>query len=141
MLHAAETNKTGLAGAVIEGATFLPAGDEAVYAVFRLNNLSVGVTVESAKACDYLRLTPSIQIPPEGREGFEEWQFECDDDGMVDLSFDARDGEITMRVDLDELSAEAVELPLRMALLWLDEAMYPQVMGYIRSVFTHEFEA
>lgn len=135
MLYRSETNQTKLAGAVIAGATYLPAGDDAVYAIYRMPHLSCGVTVEVGGGQDYLRLTPSIQIPYEARDGFARFQFECDDERIVDLRFDAFDGEITMRLDLDEVSAECIERTLKPALAWIDEEMCPEIVEYIARVY------
>ena len=135
MLYRNETNQTKLAGAVIAGATYLPAGDDAVYAVYRLPHLSCGVTVEVGGGQDYLRLTPSVQIPLEAREGFDRFQFECDDERMVDLRFDSCDGELTLRIDLDEVSAPCIEAALTPTLVWMDEEMYPEIVQYVADAF------
>lgn len=135
MLYRAETNQTKLVGATIAGATYLPAGDDAVYAIYRMPHLSCGVTVEVGGGQDYLRLTPSIQIPYEARDGFARFQFECDDEQIVDVRFDACDGELTMRLDIDEVSPECIEATLKPTLAWMDEVMYPEVVDYIARVY------
>ncbi len=139
MLYRNETNQTKLAGAVIAGATYLPAGDDAVYAIYRLPHLSCGVTVEVGGQ-DYLRLTPSVQIPLEAREGFGRFQFECDDERMVDVRLDALDGELTLRIDLDEVSVPCIEAALAPALVWIDEEMYPEIVEYVAGAYAFEKE-
>ena len=65
------TTELGIEGTVLCGQTLWPFDDDAVYAVYRLENLSCGLTVEKGSKSPYLRLTPGIQLPPELRDGFE----------------------------------------------------------------------
>ena len=46
MLINAEKNETGLVGKEIAGATWRAADGDSVYAIFRLQHLSCGVTIE-----------------------------------------------------------------------------------------------
>lgn len=132
-----DTNELGsLIGAAVCGQTLRPCDDDSAYAVFRMRNVTCGVTVEKGKQHPYLRLTPALQVPRKGRKNFERFLFNCDDDAMIDLRFDERDGEITLRRDLrDPLSPESVEDELAPLLAWIDESMYPQVMAYIASLY------
>lgn len=136
MLVNAEKNETGLAGKEIAGATWRAADDDSVYAIFRLQHLSCGVTIEKGSHTPYLRFTPSVQIPREARREFERFQFECDDEAMVDLSFDLRDGEVTLRRDIRDYEPQTIERTLMPELTWFDEHFYPLVIDYVASVYS-----
>lgn len=138
MLCEASKNETGLAGAQVCGHTLYPADGDSVFTVIRMPHVSCGVTVEKGVNKPYLRLAPGIQVPVEGRAGFERFLFECDDDEMVDLKFDAKDGEIVVNRPLAGLSAADVERALTPALAWVDQVVYPEVMGYVAGLYGDE---
>lgn len=135
MLYDASHNETGLAGAQVCGSALYPADGDSVYAVIRMPNMSCGITVEAGNGKPYLRFTPAIQVPAAGREGFERFQFECDDEEMVDLKFDPKDGEVVLRRPLSGLSVPEVERVLKPTMAWLNAIVYPQVMGYIEGAY------
>lgn len=124
-------NDLNLTGAVICGKTFYPTEEDSVCAVFDLDGCSCGVTVEEGRSNPYLRLTPGIQLPPEARDGFRRFQFEHDDDAMMDLSLDADDGEVTLRHDLENLDVETVADALPPLLDWVERAAYPALAAYV----------
>jgi hypothetical protein len=118
-------------GATVCGQTFHPADDDCVYAVFDLKNCSCGVAVEKGRMHPWMRLAPGVQIPQGARKGFERYQFECDDDAMVDLKVDLKDGEVSLRCDLDDLEPETVARALEPLLAWVDDVAYPAVVAYL----------
>lgn len=124
-------NDLGLTRAQICGKTFLPADDDNVFAVFDLGSCACGVTVEKGSSNPYLRLTPSVMVPPEARDGFRRFLFEHDDDMMLDLGFDEDDGEVTLRRDLGSLDRAEVEQTLAPLLEWVGKVAYPAIMGYV----------
>lgn len=128
-------NDLELDGVVIANGTFRPADEDSVYAIYHLGNTACGVTVEQGQRVPYLRLTPAIQIPREGRGNFERFLFECDDETMVDLNFDANDGEITLRRNLRTTDPAEIERVLVPALRWIDEVAYPAIMAYIAALY------
>ena len=131
-----DTNELGsLIGATVCGQTLRACDDDSAYAVFRMRNVTCGVTVEKGTQRPYLRLTPALQIPRKGRRNFERFLFECDDDALLDLRFDERDGEITLRRDLRNLRPETIEAELAPLLAWIDKDVYPQVMGYVAGLY------
>jgi hypothetical protein len=79
----------------------------------------------------WMRLAPGVQIPQGARKGFERYQFECDDDAMVDLKVDLKDGEVSLRCDLDDLEPETVARALEPLLAWVDDVAYPAVVAYL----------
>ena len=136
MLINAEKNETGLVGKEIAGVTWRAADGDSVYAIFRLQHLSCGVTIEKGSQTPYLRFTPSVQIPREARRGFERFQFVCDDEEMIDLSFDPKDGEIVLRRDIRDYDPQTIERALMPELAWFDEHFYPLVIDYVANVYS-----
>lgn len=128
-------NDLAVTGATVCGKTFLPSDEESSYAVFRLSNHSCGVIVEKGKRHPRLRLMPGIQIPREARGGFEPFQFECDDEQMVDLCLDRTDGELTLHRNLCSDDPAEVERVLAPALKWVDEVACPAIMAYIAKTY------
>ncbi len=128
-------NDFAVTGATVCGRTFRPAAEDSSYAVYRLDNCACGVTVEKGKSRYYLRITPGVQMPAETRAGFERFQFECDDDELVDLDLDLEDGELVLRRDLRSDAPEDVEDALKPALEWVDRVAYPAIMAFIAQTY------
>jgi len=134
------TTELGLEGTVVCGETLKPFDEDAVYAIYRMSNAVCGLTVEKGSKNPYLRLTPGIQVPKELRDGFERFQFECDDDGMLDLSIDRKDGELVLRRDLRNLQPETIERTLAPALAWVNDVAYPAIMAHIAAYYREHSE-
>lgn len=133
------TTELGLEGARVCGQVLAPCDGDSVYAIYRMKNCSCGLTVEKGSKAPYLRLTPGIQLPRELRASFERFQFECDDESMVDLELDRGDGELTLRRGLRSADdPAAIEEALAPMLTWVDEVAYPALIEHIRSYYTDE---
>ena len=77
-----------------------------------------------------------MQIPREARRGFERFQFECDDEEMVELSFQPKYGEVVLRRDIRDYEPQTIERTLMPKLAWFDEHFYPLVIDYVASVYS-----
>lgn len=125
------TNGMPCEGATLCGATLRPADDDSQWGVVHRGTFTCGFTVETGRSNPFLRMTPAVQVPQFCREGFERWQFEHDDESMMDLALDERDGEVVVRRDLKGLEASDVEPVLSELLDWLETTGVPAVKGYI----------
>lgn len=129
------STELGIEGSVLCGQTLHPFDEDAVYAIYRMPNIACGLTVEKGSKNPYLRLTPGIQIPKELRDGFERFQFECDDDGMLDLTIDRSDGELVLRRDVRNLDIKTLEAALAPTLSWLNDVAHPAIMEYVAAYY------
>lgn len=130
-----EHAKLSLEGAVVAGQRLRACDEDSVYAVYRRPNCSCGAVVELGARQPFIRFSPGVQIPPAARAGFERFVFEHDDDDMVDLDIDKKDGEVTLQRPIYTVTAEEAERLIAPTVDWVNDVAYPAIMAYIASVY------
>ena len=117
-------------GTTLCGQSLAQSDDDSLYACYDLGALGVGVTYEVGASVPYLRLTPSVQVPPFAREAVKELLFTHEDDRFGDLSVDNDDGEVVMR--RTPRAGSSPEDELRDCLAFLGTVAYSAILESIR---------
>lgn len=113
---------------------FIPCDDTSSYALCQANGRTCGVTYDTAVK-PHLLFSPDMQLPKGARssEAWSRFAFDSDEDHLLDINIDFRDGELRYIevLDCDEDDAEAIEKAIRENIEWIT-ALYPHVLAFVR---------
>ena len=137
------SNSTVLDGHKMAQATmaFIPCSDTSSYALFQATNgRTCGVTYNTAVK-QHLLFSPDMQLPKSARdrEAWGKFAFASEEDHLLDIDVDFRDGELRYIhiLDCEDGDIEAIEKAIEENLEWIT-SLYPHVLAFVRQKLAND---